>query len=61
MDISAVVELITQVGFPIACTCVLFYLLQKSQADHKEESEKWIEALNNNTNVMQEVIKKLGG
>lgn len=61
---SEVVQLISQlvsnVGFPIACVCVLFYMQNKEREAHKVESEKWVEALNNNTKVMEKVLGKLG-
>lgn len=53
-------QLVSNVGFPIACVCVLFYMQNKEREAHKEESEKWVEALNNNTRVMEKVLGKLG-
>lgn len=53
-------QLVSNVGFPIACVCVLFYMQNKEREAHKEESQKWVEALNNNTKVMEKVLGKLG-
>lgn len=53
---------ISTIGFPI------FKAMEKQRDDHKQESEKWAEAfnrntaaLNNNTNVMQRLLDRIGG
>lgn len=56
-----IVSLISNVGFPIACVCVMFYQMEKERESHKQESEKWVEAINNNTKVMEKVLEKVGG
>lgn len=53
------VTLISNVGFPIFACIMMFKAMEKEREDHKEESEKWVEALNNNTNVMQKLVEKL--
>lgn len=37
MDVNAISSLISSVGFPIACSGALFWLLQKQSQEHKEE------------------------
>lgn len=59
MDASAINTLISNVGFPIACVIAMFFMWNKEQVQHKEESDKWVEAINNNTLMMQKVIDKL--
>lgn len=59
MDIAAFTQIISTVGFPIACVIAMFCLWNKEQEEHKTESEKWIEALNNNTNVMRNLLERL--
>lgn len=59
--VQIISNLVSNMGFPIACVCVMFYMQNKERESHKEESQKWIDALNNNTEVMREVLKKLGG
>lgn len=61
MEISDIVTLITNVGFPIACTCALFYFLNKEREQHRVETAELKDAINNNTIVMQHLIDKLGG
>lgn len=61
MEISEIVTLITNVGFPIACTCALFYFWNKEREQHCAETAELKDAINNNTIVMQHLIDKLGG
>lgn len=49
MDISAIGSLISTIGFPIACVCVMFVMWDKEREAHKEEIQKVTEAINNNT------------
>ena len=61
--INLIVQLISNVGFPIACVCAMFYFWNKEREDHKEENRQWVEALNNNTqamNSLMELVKKDG-
>lgn len=51
--------LISNVGFPIACAIAMFYLMEKERIAHKEESERWVEALNKNTNVIERLMEML--
>lgn len=55
------VSLISNVGFPIFACIMMFKSMEKEQENHKEESDKWVEALNNNTNVMKELLNRFGG
>ena len=61
MDMSEVVNLISNLGFPIACVVALFWLLNKQREEHKEESAKFTEAINNNTLAITKLVDKLGG
>lgn len=54
-----IVSIISNVGFPIACVCVMFWQMEKERESHKAESEKWVEAINNNTLVMEKVLEKV--
>ena len=59
MEAEVVAQLISNLGFPIACVVAMFYMWNKEREAHKEESDKWIEAINNNTRVMEKVLTKL--
>ena len=57
---DSIVEIISNVGFPIACAVAMFWEMEKERNTHKEESEKWNEALNRNTIVMEKILTKIG-
>ena len=59
MDVQGITTIITTVGFPIAVCLILFWYINKIQEQHKAETDKLAEALNNNTLVMQELVGKL--
>ena len=59
MDIQSVSQIISALGFPIAVCLICFWYINKKDQDHKEESNKMAEAINNNTAVMQKLISKL--
>lgn len=59
MDVQAITSIITNVGFPIAVCLICFWYINKMQEQHKAETEKLAEALNNNTLVMQKLINNL--
>lgn len=58
---NELVALISNVGFPIFACIMMFKAMEKEREDHKVESEKWVTALNNNTNIMQKLYDKIGG
>lgn len=57
--LQGLVQLIRDVGFPIAVACAMFYYWNKEREAHKEELEKVTEALNNNTLVLQSIRDKI--
>lgn len=61
MAVADFIAFISQLGFPISCVIAMFYLLDKERQEHKAESEKWTEAINNNTRIMERILDKLGG
>ena len=60
MDIGSLQTLIGTVGFPIACCIAMFWMFNREREDHKESELKLTEAINNNTNVMQRLLDRLG-
>lgn len=60
MDASAVIQIISNVGFPIAVCLICFWYVNKLTETHKDEVNKLTDALNNNTLVMQKLCDKLG-
>lgn len=51
--------LISTLGFPIAMCLIMCYYINKINDAHKEETDKFAEALNNNTVVLQKLCDKL--
>lgn len=60
MDVNAIIQIISGVGFPIAACLICFWYVNKLTETHKEEVNKLTEALNNNTLVMQKLCNKMG-
>ena len=58
MEAEVITNLVSNLGFPIACVVTMFWMWNKERESHKEESDKWIEAINNNTRVMEKVLAK---
>ena len=56
MDFSAVSQLITSVGFPIAACVALFWQMNKESTQHKEEMDSLKESLNQNTLAITKLV-----
>lgn len=61
MDTSTIVQIISSLGFPIACCVAMFWQNNKLNESHKEETAKLNEAINNNTIALNHLIDKIGG
>ena len=61
MDTSTIVQIISSLGFPIACCVAMFWQNNKLNESHKEEVSGLNEAINNNTIALNHIIDKLGG
>lgn len=59
MDFTQIVSLIGNIGFPIVCCVAMFNYITKNEERHKEEMNKMSEAINNNTNAMNELITEM--
>ena len=55
MDIQAISNLISNVGFPIVCVIILWKQTQDQTAKHKEEMDKLSESVHNNTIALTEL------
>lgn len=53
------INLITQCGFPIACTYLLYKELAASNANRSKDTEKFTEAINNNTKVLTILCERM--
>ena len=72
MDIRAISDIISTVGFPIVCFLMCGWYVKyredkndekfdKLNAQYDEESKRMIDAVNNNTTALQKLTDKLGG
>ena len=61
MDTSTIVQIVSSLGFPIACCIAMFWQNNKLNESHKEETTKLNEAINNNTITLNNLIDKIGG
>lgn len=52
-------NLISTMGFPIASTIAMWYLLEKEREAHKDETKQLTEAITNNTKIMERVLEIL--
>lgn len=59
MDASTVTQIITNLGFPIAVCCILFWYVYKMQQKHKEEIDALTQAIENNTIALTKLESKL--
>lgn len=60
MDISAITQVVSTVGFPIAMCCLMGYYIKYTEDRHREEVSELTKAVNNNTIVLQKLTDKLG-
>lgn len=58
---TIITQLIGNLGFPIACVVVMFHMWNKEREEHREESIKWIEALNRNSDIISKLSDRLDG
>lgn len=59
MDVNVIITLISSVGFPIVACIGCGWYINKKDSQHKEEVDKFADALNNNTLVIQKLVDKL--
>lgn len=59
MDANVIITLVSSVGFPIVACIGCGWYINKKDTQHKEEVDKFADALNNNTIVIQKLVDKL--
>lgn len=71
MDFNSVITAIGSLGFPIVACCMMAIFFNKindqyradikeMNTNHKAEIDKMVEAINNNTLVIQKLVDKMG-
>ena len=58
--VQIISQLVSNLGFPIACVCVMFWQQNEERKNHAAESEKWVEALNRNTFAIERLCAEIG-
>lgn len=58
--LQTISQLVSNLGFPIACVCVMFWQQSEERKNHAAESEKWVDALNRNTLAIERLCTKIG-
>lgn len=58
--VATISQLVSNLGFPIACVCVMFWQQNEERKNHSAESEKWVEALNRNTVAIERLCANIG-
>ena len=53
MDYSAIQTFINSIGFPIFCVIAMLYMWNRERETHQAEVDKMVDALNNNTVVLE--------
>ena len=56
MDMSAISQLISSVGFPIAACVALFWQMNRESTQHKQEMDALKESLNQNTLAITKLV-----
>lgn len=57
---SAFINLIGSLGFPIAACIGCFWMLNKEREEHKQEMQEVSKAINNNTLALNTLTERLG-
>lgn len=71
MDFNTIIAAVGSLGFPIVAAVMMAVFFNKMQEsyrqdikdlnkEHKAESDKMVEAINNNTIVIQKLVDKMG-
>lgn len=58
--VQVISQVVSNLGFPIACVCVMFWQQNEERKNHAAESEKWVEALNRNTVAIERLCAEIG-
>ena len=59
MEMASILEIISSVGFPIACCVAMFLQQNKITENHKKEMLEMKSAIDNNTIALTMLIEKL--
>ncbi len=55
MDYQTISQLVANLGFPIVCVGVMFWMQNKEREAHAAESERWTEVVKENTEALRDL------
>ena len=55
MDVATITQLVSNLGFPIVCVGVMFWMQNKEREAHASESERWTEVVKENTEALRDL------
>ena len=55
MEVSEIVSLISNIGFPVTVCIALFFYMEKQNERHQKETDKLNETVQSNTKVLTEL------
>ena len=55
MDAATITSLVSNLGFPIVCVGVMFWMQNKEREAHAAESERWTEVVKENTEALRDL------
>ena len=55
MDVATISQLVSNLGFPIVCVGVMFWMQTKERESHAAESERWTEVVRENTEALRDL------
>lgn len=59
MDVSAIMQLISSVGFPIAMCIMMAWYIKSINEGYRDDIKSIQQSIDNNTAVMNKIIEKL--
>lgn len=55
MDVATVTQLVSNLGFPIVCVGVMFWMQNKERESHAVESTRWTKVVEENTEALRDL------
>lgn len=55
MDAATITSLVSNLGFPIVCVGVMFWMWNKEREAHAAESDHWTEVVKENTEALRDL------
>lgn len=55
MNIDSIIQLVSNVGFPVAVCIALFFYMERQNERHQQETDKLNETVQSNTKVLTEL------